>query len=92
MKFISKIYNIFIIATTHQNRLGKDKLAHFYSASLGFALFSVIFNPIVASIVVASVALIKELVNDKWLGKGNPEFLDGFMSCFPIILYWAIQL
>lgn len=77
---------------THQDRIGIDKLAHFYSASLGFALFSVIFNPIVASIVVASVALVKELVNDKWLRKGNPEFLDGFMSCFPIILYWAIQL
>ena len=89
---MSKIWKFITDILTHQNRLGKDKLAHFYSASLGFALFSVIFNPIVASIVVASVALIKELVNDKWLGKGNPEFLDGFMSCFPIILYWAIQL
>ena len=89
---MEKIKDLIISVLTHQNRLGKDKLSHFYSASLGFALFSVIFNPIVASIVVASVALVKELVNDKWLGKGNPEFLDGFMSCFPIILYWLIQL
>lgn len=92
MRFINKIYNIFIIVATHQNRMGIDKMRHFYSASLGFALFSFVFNPVVASIAVASVALAKELLYDKWLGKGNPEFLDGFMSCFPIILYWAIQL
>ena len=76
----------------HHKLLGRDKLEHFYTASLGFALFSFIFNPIVASISVASISLAKELIYDKWLGKGNPEFLDGFMSCFPIILYWAIQL
>lgn len=76
----------------HHKLLQRDKLEHFYTASLGFALFSVVFNPIVASIAVASIALAKELIHDKWLGKGNPEFLDGFMSCLPIILYWAIQL
>lgn len=76
----------------HHKLLGRDKLEHFYTASLGFAIFSVLFNPIVASIAVASISLAKELLYDKWLGKGNPEFLDGFMSCFPIILYWVIQL
>ena len=76
----------------HHKLLGRDKLEHFYTSALGFALFSVVFDPIVASISVASIALAKELIHDKWLGKGNPEFLDGFMSCLPIILYWAIQL
>jgi hypothetical protein len=76
----------------HHKLLGRDKLEHFYTASLGFAIFSVLFNPIVASIAVASISLAKELIYDKWLGKGNPEFLDGLMSSLPIILYWAIQL
>lgn len=76
----------------HHKLLGRDKLEHFYTSALGFALFSFVFNPVVASIAVASVALAKELFYDKWLGKGTSEFLDGFMSCLPIILYWLIQL
>ena len=85
MSIIEKIVN-------HHKFLGRDKLEHFYTSALGFALFSVVFNPVVASIAVASVALAKELFYDKWLGRGNSEFLDGFMSCLPIILYWLIQL
>lgn len=82
------LYNIL----THQNRLGKDKLAHFYSASLGFALFTFLFNDVYASVIVALVALYKEVVNDWRNGKGNPEIMDAFMSCLPIILYWITQL
>lgn len=85
MSIIEKIVN-------HHKFLGRDKLEHFYTSALGFALFSFVFNPVVASIAVASVALAKELLYDRWLGKGNTEFLDVFMSCLPIILYWLIQL
>jgi hypothetical protein len=76
----------------HYKYLGRDKLEHFYTASIGMLIFSIIFNPIVASCIVASAALAKELVNDLVLDRGNPEVLDAVMSCLPIIIYWAIVL
>jgi hypothetical protein len=84
-KFISNIL-------THHDRLGKDKLAHFYSASLGFALFTFLLGDIYASIIVALAALYKELINDWKNEKGNPEVLDAVMSILPILLYWLTKL
>ena len=82
------LYNIL----THHNRLGIDKLRHFYSASLGFALFTILFNDIYASIIVALIALYKEVVNDWRNGKGNPEIMDAVMSVLPILLYWLLKM
>ena len=76
----------------HYKYLGRDKLEHFYSASLGMLIFSLIFNPVIASCIVASFALAKELINDLILDRGNPEVLDAVMSCSPILIYWLIVL
>ncbi len=89
---MGKIWKFITDILTHQNRLGKDKLAHFYSASLGFALFTILFDDIYASIIVALVALYKELINDWANEKGNPETLDLVMSILPILLYWLTKL
>ncbi len=89
---MSKICKFITDILTHQNRLGKDKLAHFYSASLGFALFAFLFSDVYASILVALVALYKELINDWRNEKGNPEVLDAVMSILPILLYWLTKL
>lgn len=88
---MGKIWKFITDILTHQNRLGKDKLAHFYSASLGFALFTFLFNDVYASIIVALVALYKEIINDWRNEKGNAEALDLVMSVLPILLYWLIQ-
>lgn len=89
---MGKIWKFITDILTHQNRLGKDKLAHFYSASLGFALFTFLFNDVYASILVALAALYKELINDWRNEKGNPEALDLVMSILPILLYWLTKL
>ena len=89
---MKKIKDLIANILTHQNRLGKDKLAHFYSASLGFALFTLLFGDVYASIIVALVALYKELINDWRNGKGNPEIMDAIMSVLPILLYWLTKL
>jgi len=89
---MNKIKDLIVNILTHQDRLGKDKLAHFYSASLGFALFTFLLSDIYASIIVAFVALYKELINDWRNGKGNPEIMDAIMSILPILLYWLTKL
>ena len=44
---------------THQDRIGRDKLAHFYSGTLGFALFCILINPIWASVIVVGAGVFK---------------------------------
>lgn len=75
----------------HYRYLGRDKLEHFYTGSIGMFLFSILFNPLIASCVVCTVAISKELINDLALKKGNPEVLDAFMSCLPVIIYWLLM-
>ena len=84
--------NIFYKIVFHYRLLGRDKLEHFYSGAIGFAILSVLINPLVASCIVGSVAVAKELINDLVLDKGNPEVLDALFSCLPFILYWLIVL
>ena len=89
---MGKIWKFISDILTHYNRLGVDKLRHFYSASIGFALFTVLFGDVYASIIVALVALYKEIVSDWASEKGNPEVLDAFMSILPILLYWLLKM
>ena len=89
---MGKIWKFITDILTHYNRLGVDKLRHFYSASIGFALITILFDDVYASIIVALVALYKELINDWRNGKGNPETLDLVMSILPILLYWLTKL
>jgi len=76
---------------THQDRIGRDKLAHFYSGALGFALFCILINPIWASIIVVSVGIFKELY-DIITGKGQGEVLDVFFTSLSVILYWLVVI
>ena len=89
---MEKLKDLIINILTHQNRLGKDKLAHFYSSALGFALFTIVLSDVYASILVALVALSKEIIHDWEYGRGNPEVLDAVMSVLPILLYWLMKI
>ena len=82
LKLIKKIL-------THQNRIGRDKLAHFYSGALGFTLFSILINPIWASVIVVGAGVFKEIY-DIVTGKGQGEVLDSFFTSLPVILYWLV--
>lgn len=84
LKLIKKIL-------THQDRIGRDKLAHFYSGALGFALFCILINPIWASIIVVSAGIFKELY-DIITDEGQGEILDVFFTSLSVILYWLVVI
>jgi len=90
-KVIDFLIRAFIYVTTHHKRLKWDKLAHFYTGALGFALFETILGDIYASIIIVLVAIITEIIHyfDK---DRDSEFADAFMSSLPVILYWIITL
>ena len=88
---MNRIKEILLNIVQHHKFLGRDKLEHFYTASIGFLLFSLLFNPVWASIIVGLIALGKEIVHDVMLEKGKGEVLDAIMSLSPIIIYWSIQ-
>ena len=77
---MEKIFNLF-------GDIGKDKLTHFFSASLLLFVLLLLFNDTVAISVVLLTAASKELINDKLLKKGNPEVLDFVYSALPCLLY-----
>ena len=76
---------------THQDRIGRDKLAHFYSGALGFALFCILINPIWASVIVVGAGVFKEIY-DIVTGKGQGEVLDVFFTSLSVILYWLVVI
>lgn len=91
MKKVTKILiQAFNYVATHHYRLKWDKLAHFYTASLGFALFETFFGDIYASIIVVSVAIVTETIH-YFDSERNCEIADAFMSCLPVIFYWLIK-
>ena len=77
---MEKIFNLF-------GDIGKDKLAHFFSASLLLFVLLLIFNDAIAISIVLLTAAYKELINDKLLKKGNPETLDFVYSSLPCLFY-----
>jgi hypothetical protein len=77
---MEKIFNLF-------GDIGKDKLAHFFSASLLLFALLLFFNDTVAISVVLLTATSKELINDKLLNKGNPEVLDFVYSALPCLIH-----
>tara|TARA_R110002153_G_scaffold46471_3_gene131307 strand:- start:955 stop:1206 length:252 start_codon:yes stop_codon:yes gene_type:complete len=77
---MDKIFNLF-------GDIGKDKLAHFFSASLLLFVLLLIFNDAIAISIVLLTAAYKELINDKLLKKGNPEVLDFVYSSLPCLFY-----
>jgi hypothetical protein len=77
---MEKIFNLF-------GDIGKDKLAHFFSASLLLFVLLLIFNDAIAISIVLLTAAYKELINDKLLKRGNPETLDFVYSSLPCLFY-----
>ena len=77
---MDKIFNLF-------GDIGKDKLAHFFSASLLLFVLLLFLNDAIAISVVLITAASKELINDKLLKKGNPETLDFIYSSLPCLFY-----
>ena len=91
MNFLKKVYWFVIHTATHQNRIAIDKLAHFYSGALGFALFCILINPIWASVIVVGAGIFKEIY-DIVTGKGQGEVLDAFFTSLSVILYWLVVI
>ncbi|MDB4245977.1 hypothetical protein N9824_00370 [bacterium] len=77
---MDKIFNLF-------GDIGKDKLAHFFSASLLLFVLLLLFNDAIAISIVLLTAAYKELINDKLLKRGNPETLDFVYSSLPCLFY-----
>ena len=63
----------------------KDKLLHFFwGAILSFIL--ILFFEKIGIIIALIIPAIKELYYDKYLGKGNCEWLDYFYSVAPTVM------
>lgn len=58
------------------SKIAKDKLLHLYGGSLIYVLFSEFLVWWVALLIVATVGAGIELIYDKLMKKGTPEFLD----------------
>jgi len=80
-----------------------DKLKHFFACAaitlLTLTLFAVIpvqmngYDKMIAIAVGMAAAAGKEIVYDKWLGKGTPDFYDftaGMYGAFAAMFAWAI--
>ena len=58
------------------NLIEKDKLLHLIGGSYLYLFFNLTLSDLISIILVAIVAVLIELVHDKWLGKGTPELMD----------------
>ncbi len=77
---MDRVFNLF-------GNIGRDKLAHFFSASLLLFVLLLIFSDALAISIVLLTAVYKELVNDKILKRGNCEALDFVYSSLPCVFY-----
>lgn len=57
-------------------KIEKDKLLHLLAGVYLFLLSRLIFPQAVSIAIVIVVAVLKELLYDKMMGKGSPEVLD----------------
>ena len=70
--------------------IAKDKLLHFFwGAVMSFCLIWV-FN-IIGFVISLIIPAIKEIYYDKYLGKGNCEFMDYLYSIIPAIMFILIK-
>ena len=69
------------------NKIPKDKLLHFFVGSIILFLSLLVFNTIVSVFIVVFAAVVKEVVWDNFLEKGNPEMLDFVYSILPCFFY-----
>jgi len=65
----------------------QDKLLHFFYGSIILHLSMVLFNPYISMLIVAIIGAGKELIYDKYMNKGNCEWLDFAFTIAPCFLY-----
>jgi len=65
----------------------QDKLLHFFYGSIILHLSMVLFNPYISIAIVAVIGGAKELIYDKYMNKGNCEWLDFIYTIAPCFLY-----
>lgn len=82
-KIIKALTYIYLAPT----RIGKDKLAHFFSSAISLSIMLLFFSAFIAYGFIFVSALFKELYYDGFLGKGKMEFQDFLYSSLPIVLH-----
>lgn len=73
------------------NNIDKDKLLHFFWSMILIIPLIFALGGVMGSIALAIIALAKEVVWDKLMGKGNMEFLDFVYGCLPIPIYFILH-
>ena len=59
------------------SKLPHDKALHAIGGVLIFSVaIALSLSVMISLVIVAGIAILKELIHDKWMGKGNPEVLD----------------
>jgi len=81
------ILNLFTKALYISSTIKKDKLAHFFAGSISLFLLLLFFNNLASISIVVIGAILKEIVWDDFLGKGNPEILDIVYGILPCAFY-----
>lgn len=70
--------------------IAKDKLLHFFwGAVMSFCLICMF--DIIGFVISLIIPAVKEIYYDKYLGKGNCEFMDYIYSIIPTIMFILIK-
>jgi len=68
-----------------------DKLLHFFWSSILFVILSNFLTVFDASLLLILIAIIKEVVWDGLLEKGNASFMDFIFGIMPIFIYYILR-
>ena len=80
MKYIERLFEALA-------SIQKDKLLHFFTASVVLSLLLIFVNDCLAIAMVMFAALCKEVIYDDFLNKGNRSMSDFVYSVLPCVLY-----
>lgn len=73
------------------NSIAIDKKDHvLLGVLIGFPL--VLFLGNIGGIIALALVGAKEVVNDLWFGKGNPEWWDFIASAIPIVMFMILKV
>ena len=73
------------------NNIDKDKLLHFFWSAVLMIPLMIIFGVIGGSVLLFVIAVLKEIIHDKWLKRGNCETMDAIYGTLPAIIYLIIH-
>lgn len=69
----------------------RDKLLHLIGGIYLFLILSIVMPHEIACGVAIIIGIAKEIVWDKWLGKGTPEILDTIMTSVGALSIYIIN-